>query len=379
MAPTRAGAVALIAMSVLIVQTRGNATTDMDIHNFTSPSPTSAPSIGYLASKFLSFKIGVGIQRYVLPVVILLGVFGNTLSMIVMFQPHNRRISCCVYMGLLAISDNVNLIVLIYYWTQTDGYPQPWTLWACQTWVYLASTFTISGFFILTAMTVDRWIAVAFPLKARMLCTPRRACVTCLSLFIFTALYTLPKMFTASVVGGRTCATFVIKSTLTVALSYANMILVYLMPFIIVFLFNYLIIRAVRRSQEFRQGHAGTDAGKDATEGGHQKGAKNRQLTVMLLTVTFIYLLLTLPIALRIAIYFVLDKSATPHIYADYVLAVNATNKLAFSNSAVNFYLYCLGGPKFRQDLVKIFCAKKESEQRNMSQSQSITSVSTTA
>ena len=54
-----------------------------------------------------------------------IGVFqvGNTLSFLVMVQPHNRHISCCVYMAALAVSDNAVVLV-----TATLVYPYDGTI-----------------------------------------------------------------------------------------------------------------------------------------------------------------------------------------------------------------------------------------------------------
>ena len=85
---------------------------------------TPEESLGQAVSKFMMFKVGVAIHRYYLPVLVVLGFIGNCLSLAVMTRSHNRQISCCVYMGALAVSDNVNLLIGAYYWSLTEG-PHP--------------------------------------------------------------------------------------------------------------------------------------------------------------------------------------------------------------------------------------------------------------
>ena len=70
------------------------------------------------------FKAGLAIHRYYYPCIIILGMIGNILSFMVMLMKHNRRISCCVYMAMLAVSDSVCLILGVYYWVLT-GAPPP--------------------------------------------------------------------------------------------------------------------------------------------------------------------------------------------------------------------------------------------------------------
>ena len=79
------------------------------------------------------------------------------------------------------------------------------------------------------------------------------------------------------------------------------------------------------------------------------------QLTAMLLFVAFTLLLLTLPQYIRYLVYIILDHKSDPKTYATFVLVYHITNKLYFTNFAVNFFLYCISGSKFREDIVRLF------------------------
>ena len=76
-----------------------------------------------VVSRHIMYKVGVAIHRYYLPVIVVLGIVGNSLSLAVMTRPHNRQISCCLYMSALAVSDNINLFIGGYYWSVTDAPP----------------------------------------------------------------------------------------------------------------------------------------------------------------------------------------------------------------------------------------------------------------
>ena len=63
--------------------------------------PTEDPTTMGLvmaASRFTTFKMGMALHRYYLPSIVIIGFIGNFLSLAVMLKPHNRQISCCVYM-----------------------------------------------------------------------------------------------------------------------------------------------------------------------------------------------------------------------------------------------------------------------------------------
>ena len=92
-------------------------------------------------------------------------------------------------------------------------------------------------------------------------------------------------------------------------------------------------------------------------------GAKDAQLTAMLLLVSFMLAVLALPQYIRYTAYMVVDFTTSPQAFATFHLLYHITNKLYFTNNAVNFFLYCLGGCRFRRDVCRIFngccCHKK--------------------
>ena len=54
----------------------------------------------YRASQRTLFKAGLIVGRYLVSIICIIGLVGNALSILVMFQKHNRKISCCLYMAL---------------------------------------------------------------------------------------------------------------------------------------------------------------------------------------------------------------------------------------------------------------------------------------
>ncbi len=104
--------------------------------------------------------------------------------------------------------------------------------------------------------------------------------------------------------------------------------------------------------------------GKDNTYTSYAKAHQmERQLTVMLLAVSVAFLLLTLPLFVRNCIYTLDNPMRSSHTYALYFFLYHFSNKFYMTNNAaINFYLYCITGSKFRQDLVELFgcCGKRK-------------------
>ncbi len=82
-----------------------------------------------------------------------------------------------------------------------------------------------------------------------------------------------------------------------------------------------------------------------------RESRQQAQLTVMLLVVTFAFLLLTLPQYVRYIMFSFLNITRDEETFAFATLFYHLSNKLFYTNSSVNFYLYCIAGSKFRNDL----------------------------
>ena len=88
--------------------------------------------------------------------------------------------------------------------------------------------------------------------------------------------------------------------------------------------------------------------------------SREHQLIVNLFLVTLALLILTLPQYVRYTVYEFLPFRDNPDSFADYVLAFHITQKLYYTNSAINFFLYCLSGSRFRRDLKDtLACCKR--------------------
>ena len=83
-----------------------------------------------------------------------------------------------------------------------------------------------------------------------------------------------------------------------------------------------------------------------------KKGVEN-QLTIMLLLVTSLFLVLLIPTYVRF-LYFAFANRDTPEKYAGAMLLYYITTRLYFTNSGINFFLYCISGKRFRQDLKEL-------------------------
>ena len=162
--------------------------------------------------------------------------------------------------------------------------------------------------------------------------------------------------------------TYVVGGTITTVFSWITFIINGIIPFSMLIHMNYVIVKTVRKSRKmFRTNTTSTDTNSSMQDLNKEmdvrqktmKSAEN-QLTIMLLLVTMLFLILLIPTYIRF-IYLTLLERDTPSKYASSMLFFHVTHKLYHSNNGINFFLYCISGRKFRNDLKEIFCPTRSS------------------
>ncbi|XP_026674747.1 thyrotropin-releasing hormone receptor-like isoform X2 [Ceratina calcarata] len=115
-------------------------------------------------------------HQYYIPSIILLGLVGNLLSCIVFLNTHLRVRSSSYYLAALATADFGFLVSLLFVWLNNalgwrvfnkDGW--------CETLVYVSAVCSSLSVWLIVAFTVERFIAVQYPLHRPHICTIARA------------------------------------------------------------------------------------------------------------------------------------------------------------------------------------------------------------
>ena len=115
-----------------------------------------------------------------------------------------------------------------------------------------------------------------------------------------------------------------------------------------------MVVNSMTDAHDGEANHSDTDnshTSLGSKMSNEMEGRHQRQLTVMLLVVTTAFLLLTSPQYIRYIIFSFLNITKDEQTFAFATLFYHLTNKLFYTNSAVNFFLYCIAGSKFRSDV----------------------------
>ena len=300
---------------------------------------------------YTSFKIANFISIYWFPFLVPIGLIGNTLSFLVMIKPNNRRMSTCIYMAAISINDNIMMCICFHDYLVSVLHIHNWKRIECKLSVFLTLFALQNGTFQVLAMTLDKYIAIKWPHKAATYSTPTRAKMIAVGWYIFAFVYNVPPLFLSYIISNQ-CYSYGNSSVIARVYTWFSFVLNAAIPFTLLIHMNFIIVKTVRNSRKmFRTND--TNTGMET----RQKTMKNaeNQVTIMLVSVTTLFLILLCPTYFRF-IYLVFAKPDTPFEYANSILFIQVTYKLYSSNSGINFFLYCISGQKFRNDLKEILC-----------------------
>ena len=234
-------------------------------------------------------------------------------------------------------------------------------LWHCALATSIIWTATLCSTLLILNMTFERFYSIIRPHKAASFNTVKRAKITILLVMFIGALYNIPHLFITDdyelqcipygKVMGKMYGQFYYWFTIVVT---------YCVPFMLLLAMNSLIIHTLRKRSDFK---ATMSEGQGHTEGQSSK-IKNseRQIYIMLLLVSFGFLIFTIPgYALTFYVNFV-DYQTSAKSYAGFYLSYNVAQKLNYTNHGINFFLYVMSGHRFRSNLMNLFRRNKEKE-----------------
>lgn len=113
---------------------------------------------------------------YYIPIIIGVGFIGNLLSCLVLLTTHLKLRSSSYYLAALAVADTGYLLcTFIVYCSSKDVFNLYHMQGFCQFFVYLTYVCAFLSVWLIVAFTVERFIAVQYPLRRPYICTVSRA------------------------------------------------------------------------------------------------------------------------------------------------------------------------------------------------------------
>ena len=222
---------------------------------------------------------------------------------------------------------------------------------ACSLVTFLLNVVLNLAAWLIVLTTVDRFVAVWMPLHAAAVCRRRRARLVVLTLIIVIVLASVHLLWLTGLhhASGRVlpfCGPSPDDHFMRHQFEYIKLASYSLAPFAIILCLNVAIV--VR----LRCGKAASVLLRGSTShGGGLQVAMTSRVTYMLLAVSATWLVLTAPFTLQTLLGSALVDIRNARSIARYRLLRTICFQLMYANHAVNFFLYCITGRKFRHEL----------------------------
>lgn len=302
------------------------------------------------------------VQKILCPLVVVFGIVGNAITVAVLTRP-SMRSSTSIYLTVLSLCDTIYL--LFAFLLSLRHYPPVLNslyylafeqLFASR----MANVASNAGVCVIVTFTVERYLAIRYPLQTMTWNTPRRALI--ISLIVCTAaiVITVPnfaEMYAVLVVDSTTNVTRIDlhetamsrSASYTIGYIYLVQTLFTFLPLIVLFLFNSLLVRHVFRAKRQRR--------QLADGRSRQQQQEQNSITVTLIAIVIVFLCCQLPQALLYfyKAHFVPSDRPSP---SNVLIAGNICNILVMGNAASNFLLFSFFSSRFRATFYHFFCPK---------------------
>ncbi|CAB3385042.1 Hypothetical predicted protein [Cloeon dipterum] len=298
------------------------------------------------------------VKGVLLGLVSLLGILGNVLTMVILSRPQMRSSINCLLVGL-ARCDAALLVaaILIFSLPSIAAY----TGWlphysyyvypSIARFVYPVGLIAQTGSVYLTlTVTLERYVAVCHPLRARSLCTYGRARIYVVLIVLFSVLYNTPRFFeverVSDVLPPHNTTVYMVSASalrnhplyITIYVNWSYLLVMYFVPFLALAVFNCAIYMQVRKANAERQRLS-------------RLQKKEIGLATMLMCVVVVFFMCNiLPLVNNVL-------EAFYGILQDELIATS--NLLVAINSSVNFIIYVIFGDKFKRLFLKLFWPKR--------------------
>ncbi|XP_061096796.1 type-1 angiotensin II receptor [Conger conger] len=277
----------------------------------------------------------------------IIGIVGNSMVVAVIYRYMKLKTVANIFVLNLAVSDLTFLITLPMWATFTaTGYRWPFGGFLCKASAGMVIFNLYTSVFFLTSLSIDRYLAIVHPVRSRRQRTAVYARITCVLVWLFAFLLSVPTALTRDVFQIRTSNITVCAilhgsepNRVMVAISLMKTVLGFLVPFVIIFTCSCLIGKALLDSDRIWKDKSRSD-----------------EVLRMLAAVVLAFFICWVPHQVFhfldvLALLKVIENCRTLDII-DSVMPF--TICVAYFNSCMNPILYGFVGRNFRKNLLRL-------------------------
>nr|XP_022295862.1 FMRFamide receptor-like [Crassostrea virginica]XP_022295863.1 FMRFamide receptor-like [Crassostrea virginica] len=332
-----------------------NQRSSYSVYEETNPIRNNSFVDGTVDTHEMDIYNAVKIMRNILiPIIVFVGVFGNSVSMSVFTSNYLRRSSSSTFLVALACTDNVFLICLFVTWFDGSVDNILNSVRSCQVISYLTFVSSFLSVWFVVGFTSERYIAICHPLRAKLFCTQVRERVAVVIFIMLSVVLYNFASWTTDVYTSKniTRCTYNIKFIKFLNIvTWLDTVVTMLIPFTLIFFMN---MRVACTAATFQEKRKGCLTPRDARRVKHRALRSKQQMRVTrtLLLVSTTFLVLNLPshvFKLSSLISHFLNPAASYQM-AQYLIQ-EISQIFYYASFSMNFFLYALYGKHFQRSL----------------------------
>ena len=281
--------------------------------------------------------------------VILVGTITNVFNFVVLAQREMRCLSTSVFLLALAVADlGVMYLELFRVWFEWMDFVNPeiyFSDWYCKFGNYINGVVRDFSNWLIACLTLERVIMVAFPFRAKHICTVKNA--KCVTLMMFATLclphvhslvYSLAQKRTSWVCWEDPLSKTgkILAATVEITVGYSVVIVVFVLNIALVMLLAKHDLPFIQTPKHLKK-----------IEG--SKKRLQRRLTRTLIIVASVFITCETPRMITSIICHFIERTPTRRII------LNLSFLLSGINHASNFWIYIFSSPRFRHVFMKQF------------------------
>ena len=292
------------------------------------------------------------LKLYFAPILLFVGTLGNILSFVVFSRLALKQSATAFYFRVLAVADTLALNVGLWPNWMRDAFDihiYPITDLSCRIQTYLRYMLPDCAVWVLVILTLERMVGVQWPHRVHDIFTRRRTRISVLIMVLVIVTVNIPAIWITTKNLGDTsvhpCTVDIIVLAYVIW-PWIDLTIYSLLPFLMMITSVIIMLKTIKRRRRMlcRQGSINSNMGRTV-----------QTMTATLLTVVFVFLLLTAPFV----IYATILKELYGKINIDFHLFYFVASYLRYVNNSVNFFLYCISGRNFRTELKYLFLGRK--------------------
>ncbi|XP_041349091.1 somatostatin receptor type 4-like [Gigantopelta aegis] len=292
-------------------------------------------------------------QKAIIPIVCLIGTFGNLLSIIVLLGKVLRDKSCCVYLAAKCIADTVFLVALFVVWLARVDVHLFNLHGVCQMVIFITYICGFLSVWCIVFITLENYIRIAHFTRVPQLCKPDIARGVILAMcLVSVVIYNFPLWTAGSIQMNGTAKCVMLKEYVAInkGLTYMDTAVTLVLPSLVIITLLVAIIMNIyecykKRKRLRRLGRH--DAMVFLCDSPHSR------VTKMLFAVSSVFILLHTPshaIRIRLIIMFFLKADG---LKIDEFRLQRVFELFYYANFSLNCFIYLCFGITFRH----IFCS----------------------